>query len=197
MLSSIFGSPSDDPPQESSPLKTVTTSMDSVRNSISSAGKKAARYVGVADEEEQEPTITEELSSICPSLTYKQRMYGFGICFVLGWFLEFLSILTLSEIRTNPGRFALTYTLGSIVALASTCFLWGPMRQLKKMFKPIRAGATILYLLSMILTLYLAFSHAPTMSVLLAILLQFLAMVWYVLSYIPYARRAIRNCLCG
>jgi hypothetical protein len=29
-------------------------------------------------------------SSLCPSLTYTQRLWGFGICFVLGWVISFL-----------------------------------------------------------------------------------------------------------
>lgn len=162
---------------------------------IDSINRKFSSYVGVPENENEEASLQEEVSNMCPTLTYKQRLYGFGICFVLGWFLSFLSLITLADIKDNPQRFAFTYTFGSIIALASTCFLWGPMKQVKKMFAPIRIGATLLYLISMALTLYLAFSGASTLAVLGSIFLQFLAMIWYCLSWIPYARRVVTSCV--
>ncbi|MEE6520765.1 hypothetical protein FKM82_018709, partial [Ascaphus truei] len=42
--------------------------------------------------------------------------------------------------------FAVFYTLGNIAALSSTCFLMGPVKQLKKMFEPTRLIATIVML---------------------------------------------------
>ncbi|KAM6368393.1 vesicle transport protein SFT2A isoform 7-T10 [Alca torda] len=42
--------------------------------------------------------------------------------------------------------FAVFYTLGNIAALASTCFLMGPLKQLKAMFEPKRLVATVVML---------------------------------------------------
>ncbi|KAG8506020.1 Vesicle transport protein SFT2A [Galemys pyrenaicus] len=44
--------------------------------------------------------------------------------------------------------FAVLYTLGNLAALASTCFLMGPVKQLKKMFEPTRLLATVVMLVS-------------------------------------------------
>merc|ERR1712130_986099 len=109
----------------------------------------------------------------------------------IGWVCTFLSVLS----YTQPRRFAVIYTISALASLASTMFLWGPMRQIKAMFKPIRAVATIIYLSTIILTFYLAFSGAALILILLSILVQSLAMVWYCLSYVPYGRQMAKNCV--
>ena len=71
--------------------------------------KKFTTYIGVSNEEKDESEdelqqIKEELCGWCPTLTYKQRLYGFGICFVAGWFISFLSVLAVPSIKSNPGK---------------------------------------------------------------------------------------------
>uniref|UniRef100_A0A4W6G5Y6 Vesicle transport protein n=1 Tax=Lates calcarifer TaxID=8187 RepID=A0A4W6G5Y6_LATCA len=50
--------------------------------------------------------------------------------------------------HTGIKLFAIFYTLGNIAALASTCFLMGPLKQLKRMFEPTRLIATIVMLVN-------------------------------------------------
>jgi len=92
-------------------------------------------------------------------------------------------------IALNPSAFAVPYTLGNILALCSTGFLVGPMRQLKMMLKPTRLIATIVYVAALVLTLVAAFVIGSSLLVLLAVIIQFCALVWYCLSYIPFARQ--------
>ena len=107
--------------------------------------------------------IVEEFDEMC-TLTRTQRLYGFGLTFVIGWVLNLISVFALPQIVLHPEKFALLYTVGNIVSLCSTAFLWGPMQQIKDMFKPIRMGATIIYLLSMVLTFYCAFKVRRTVE---------------------------------
>ncbi|XP_065256497.1 vesicle transport protein SFT2A isoform X4 [Emys orbicularis] len=90
--------------------------------------------------------------------------------------------------------FAVFYTIGNIAALASTCFLMGPVKQLKKMFEPTRLIATIVMLLCLIFTLCAVFWWGKKGLALLFCIFQFLAMTWYSLSYIPFARDAVIKC---
>jgi len=53
----------------------------------------------------------------------------------------------------NFTAFAVLYTFGNILSLASTGFLVGPLRQLKSMFDPTRVITTIVFLAAMIMTL--------------------------------------------
>ncbi|XP_077342665.1 vesicle transport protein SFT2A isoform X3 [Lithobates pipiens] len=90
--------------------------------------------------------------------------------------------------------FAVFYTLGNVAALTSTCFLMGPVKQLKKMFEPTRLIATVVMLLCLICTLCAVFWWQKKGLAFLFCILQFLAMTWYSISYIPFARDAIIKC---
>uniref|UniRef100_A0A4W6G815 Vesicle transport protein n=1 Tax=Lates calcarifer TaxID=8187 RepID=A0A4W6G815_LATCA len=85
--------------------------------------------------------------------------------------------------HTGIKLFAIFYTLGNIAALASTCFLMGPLKQLKRMFEPTRLIATIVMLLCLILTLCAVFWwHKKGLAIIFCIL-QFLAMTCWQLIY--------------
>ncbi|XP_028844434.1 vesicle transport protein SFT2A isoform X3 [Denticeps clupeoides] len=90
--------------------------------------------------------------------------------------------------------FAVFYTIGNIAAIASTCFLMGPLKQLKRMFDPTRLIATCVMLLCLILTLLSVFLWGKRGLAIIFCILQFLAMTWYSISYIPFARDAVIKC---
>ena len=89
--------------------------------------------------------------------------------------------------------FCLLYTVGNVLAMGSTLFLMGPVNQIKRMFHPDRWIATCLMLLFLILTLCSALWWGKKGLTLIFCLLQFLAMTWYSISYIPYARDAVKK----
>lgn len=127
------------------------------------------------------------------TLSYSTRIKWFAICFGGGILCSILG----SALLFLPGGiklFAVFYTLGNIAALASTCFLMGPLKQLKRMFEPTRLVATIVMLLCLALTLCAVFWwHKKGLAIIFCIL-QFLAMTWYSISYIPFARDAVIKC---
>ncbi|KAJ1657650.1 hypothetical protein IWQ61_002988 [Dispira simplex] len=84
------------------------------------------------------------------SLTRTQRLYAFGICAVIGLVLCALSLMMLGLI--NLAGFAIFYSLGNVVAILGTMFLVGPMRQLKMAFEPVRIIATIVFIITLVLT---------------------------------------------
>jgi hypothetical protein len=56
--------------------------------------------------------------SIFPSLSLKERLIGFGICFVLGLLIQFLSMGSLVGLFLGKtSKFAFLYTLGNLVSL--------------------------------------------------------------------------------
>lgn len=65
------------------------------------------------------PNVFEEESacaSICPNLTYQQRIYGFVGCCALGWILSVLGTLVLigGTTTTNIRTFIILYILGNV-----------------------------------------------------------------------------------
>lgn len=127
------------------------------------------------------------------SLSWSTRIKGFIACFALGILCSVLGTLLLWVPRKGLGLFAVFYTLGNITSLGSTIFLMGPLKQLKRMFEPTRLIATILVLLCFTLTLCSAFLWNKGLALIFCIL-QSLALTWYSLSYIPYARDAVKKC---
>lgn len=79
--------------------------------------------------------LEEEICSVFPTMTYQQRLIGCLSCYGLGFFLSFGSFFKLMQLLAgNPVPFAIMYTLGNILSLLSTCFMFGPWAQAKKMF---------------------------------------------------------------
>uniref|UniRef100_A0A670HW42 Vesicle transport protein n=1 Tax=Podarcis muralis TaxID=64176 RepID=A0A670HW42_PODMU len=150
--------------------------------------EKLRRVLSGQDDEEQGLTSQVLDSS---TLSFSTRVKWFAICFASGIVCSILGTAMLWLPGSGTKLFAVFYTLGNIAALASTCFLMGPVKQLKKMFEPTRLIVTIVMLLCFICTLCAVFWWGKKGLALLFCILQFLAMTWYSLSYIPYARACI------
>nr|XP_010318736.1 vesicle transport protein SFT2B isoform X2 [Solanum lycopersicum] len=93
----------------------------------------------------------------------------------------------------KPIKFALLFTFGNMLAIGSTAFLIGPMQQLSMMMDPVRAYATSMYVGCVVLALICALWIHSKILTLLAIICEICALVWYSLSYIPFARRMVSN----
>ncbi|KAJ7394301.1 Vesicle transport protein SFT2B [Desmophyllum pertusum] len=138
----------------------------------------------------QDDSLITEISD-ATSLSWSTRIKGFIICFCIGVFFSILGMIMLWK---DIKLFAVFYSLGNVTALASTCFLMGPVKQLRNMFKEKRLIATIMMLVCLILTLCAALWWNNKGLALVFCILQYLAMTWYCLSYIPFARDAVKKC---
>ncbi|CAD6575460.1 MAG: hypothetical protein TREMPRED_001426 [Tremellales sp. Tagirdzhanova-0007] len=90
------------------------------------------------------------------------------------------------------GAFATLFGVGSILSLVGTGFLVGFKKQLETMFKPVRIVATLLLFASIVMTFVSAFV-LPTILCIVFVIVQYLAFLWYSLSYIPYARTLAKS----
>ncbi|KAJ3645545.1 hypothetical protein Zmor_023192 [Zophobas morio] len=152
---------------------------------------KLRRVLGGNDSPDEESGIMSQLNETT-TLSWSTRLKAFLFCFILGILLSFLGSFALFLSR-GLSVFAVFYTLGNILSMASTCFLMGPFNQIKKMFASTRAIATILVIASFVLTLIAALVLHNAILALVFIIIQSLAMTWYSLSYIPYARDAVKK----
>ncbi|KAF8073233.1 ACX4 [Scenedesmus sp. PABB004] len=135
------------------------------------------------------------------TLTWKQRAIGFGITFGLGLLFSFLvrssgtarrsSLMFLWTLQMT--KFAVLYSFGSVLSMGSTMFLVGPTKQCKNMVQPHRALATVVYLASIAATLAVAFTIGSAILVIFLLIIQFMAMVWYCVTYIPAGMEAARD----
>ncbi|THH04689.1 hypothetical protein EW145_g5325 [Phellinidium pouzarii] len=104
-------------------------------------------------------------------LSKTTRLYGFAACF------------------------AILYGFGTIISLAGTGFIVGFFKQLELMFKPTRIITSIIFLASVAMIFVGAFVIGSGLLCIILVIVQFLAYIWYTLSYIPYARSAVMGVL--
>ncbi|XP_071956306.1 vesicle transport protein SFT2B-like [Antedon mediterranea] len=154
---------------------------------------KLKRVLRGEEEEDEEDIITKVYNG--STLSWSTRLKGFIGCFVIGCTMSILStLMLLLPSKKGLQIFALFYTIGNLAAFGSTFFLMGPVRQLKNMFKPTRIIATILVIVLLALTLCAALWWKNSGLAIIFCIGQFLALTWYSLSYIPYARDAVTKC---
>ncbi|EIE18574.1 SFT2-domain-containing protein [Coccomyxa subellipsoidea C-169] len=142
---------------------------------------------GLGDEPEElemvEPTLLQQVNQ-ATTLNRTQRIYGFliflGLALLFGMMASFFFL--------SPTRFAVLYTLSNVLMIGSTMFLMGPVKQIVKMFEKGRLLATVVYIVAMFLTLFSAIKLHNFILTLVFFIIQMLAMIWYSLSYIPFAR---------
>ncbi|XP_055335595.1 vesicle transport protein SFT2B-like [Paramacrobiotus metropolitanus] len=154
---------------------------------------KLRRHLGGGNSDDQQGIVDELWEST--SLSWGTRIKGFIACFVLGVVLSILG----SAFLWIPGKglalFAIFYTLGNLLSIGSTFFLMGPVKQLKSMFAETRWLAACVMILFFVLTLMAALWWKAALAALIFCACQFLAMTWYSISYIPYARNAVKGAM--
>lgn len=132
-----------------------------------------------------------------PSLSFRERLLGCVTCMICGYILSFGSFLRMKDLMIgNPVPLVVHVTVGNIIALCGTCFLTTPTNQLQRMFHKKRKLASIFYLGSLGVTLFLLLLPRFMFRGFLLFLLmigQYIAITWYCLSYIPYAREFVTN----
>mmetsp|Transcript_36942 Transcript_36942/g.47102 ORF Transcript_36942/g.47102 Transcript_36942/m.47102 type:complete len:170 (+) Transcript_36942:54-563(+) len=160
----------------------------------------AKRLLGRGNEPEEKryEDMDGQKCECCPSMPWEWRVGGCAFCVALGFVLSMGSAIRVVKlIKGDPLPFVLFYTMGNLVSLSSSFFLSGPFKQIKKMFHKSRIVATVVYLSTLGLTLFVAFTPGVPLKgplILLLLIVQFCALVWYNLSYIPYARKYMKEC---
>ncbi|XP_060781438.1 vesicle transport protein SFT2A isoform X1 [Neoarius graeffei] len=104
---------------------------------------KLRRVLNGREDNEELGLTTQVLDA--STLSYSTRIKWFIICFACGILCSILGTALLF-LPKGMQLFAVFYTLGNLAALASTCFLMGPVKQLKRMFEPTRLIATCVML---------------------------------------------------
>lgn len=183
--------------------------MDDLKKGFTSFKKGTQKNMAVAkakitgqppppDEEQGLIGDIKDASSDCfgmCKLTRKQRLYGFAYSIIIGAVLSGLGLMFFGMGNTIP--FAVLYSLGTVMSLCSSLFLWGPCHQIKNMMKETRLITTIIMLLAIAFTLFAALYWGKKYIglVLVSVVVQLLATTWYGLSYIPYARSFVTSCM--
>ena len=163
------------------------------------AGLATASSVGsglglVAAKPKEPDGALGRLCACCPTLTKGQRMLGFIVCFVFGGLLSLSALGSLpSLLLGNPAPFAFKYTFGNLLSLGSSSFVVGPQKQIRDMLSPERRTASLIYVVSLFGTLLCVFALKMQLLSFAFVVVQFAALTWYMLSYVPYGQQCLKR----
>ena len=120
---------------------------------------------------------------------YQQRFRVFCLLlFLSALFFALAFFVGLPLIATRPQKFALSFTMGSLMFMGSFGILKGPMEHLKSMCQADRLYFTFFYLGSMLATIVCTFTYGGIRGYVLVLSasgVQLVALVWYLVSFLP------------
>ena len=160
--------------------------MGSVKNIFASSSSKAGV---VQQDEESQGLMSWASSKISGSVedmsSTKDRFTTFAILAVLGGLCMMFAFTFLPFVIISPHKFALLFTLGSALMLASFSFLRGHMAFIKHLSSMDRLPFSGSYLVSLVGTLYCSMVMGSYLLTLIFSVIQVIALLYFLVSYIP------------
>jgi|AntAceMinimDraft_5_1070358.scaffolds.fasta_scaffold26219_1 hypothetical protein len=119
-------------------------------------------------------------------LSYQTRFKGFVATLMMSGFFFFMAfIVGIPVIVVRPSKFALCFTLGSMLFMSSFALLKGPGAHVRSMITLAQLPFTACYLGSMGFTLYAALVARSYLLVVTSSSLQIATLGYYLLSFLP------------
>ncbi|KAG0145172.1 hypothetical protein CROQUDRAFT_658971 [Cronartium quercuum f. sp. fusiforme G11] len=126
------------------------------------------------------------------ALSRWERTIGFLIC-TAGAFVCFLiAFFTLPLLAIKPRKFAVAFSLGSLLFMIGFIVLQGPVQHFQHIFSVQRLPFTLSYLASLTATLYFAIGLHSYLGTLISGVIQVIALLSYFLAYFPGGLTTLR-----
>ncbi|KAJ7234317.1 ER-to-golgi vesicle protein transport Sft2 [Mycena haematopus] len=126
------------------------------------------------------------------ALSQWERLLGFGGCLIGAAVCFFVAFITLPFLLMPGGKFALSFSLGSLLVMFGFSVLIGPVNHIKHLITAERLPFTLIYFSSLGLTLYFALGLHSYLGSIVASVVQILALVSYILAYFPGGTTTLR-----
>jgi len=126
------------------------------------------------------------------ALSRWERLLGFGGCLLGAAVCFFVAFLTLPMLAIRPAKFALAFSLGSLLVMFGFSVLVGPINHIKHLLSKERVPFSLMYFSSLGLTLYFSLGAHSYLGSLVCAVVQVLALVSYVLAYFPGGTQTLR-----
>jgi hypothetical protein len=134
-------------------------------------------------------TLESQMPQQILGMNYQQRFKVFCALLILSIvFFGLGFVVGLPMISIRPQKFALSFTFGSLTFMGSFAILRGPEAHLASMFAQDRLPFTMVYIVSMLATLYFTFTaHGVKayVTVLVSSGMQLVALLWYLVTFLP------------
>jgi len=126
------------------------------------------------------------------ALSRWERLLGFGGCLLGAAVCFFVAFLTLPMLAIRPAKFALAFSLGSLLVMFGFSVLIGPINHVKHLVSKERLPFSLVYFASLGLTLYFSLGRKSYIGSLIGAIIQVIALVSYVLAYFPGGTATLR-----
>ncbi|KAH9450627.1 hypothetical protein MJO28_009947 [Puccinia striiformis f. sp. tritici] len=171
---------------ESSNLQPPSTSTSNDTNPFTRFTNSFSGYVPLrSNERSNEEEAYYALSRWERTIGFLMCTTGAMICFIISFF-------TLPLLAIKPRKFAVSFSLGSILFMIGFMVLQGPIQHLKHIFSTDRLPFTISYLISLFGTLYFAIGLHSYLGTLISGLIQVVVLVVYFVAYFPGGLTTLR-----
>lgn len=120
------------------------------------------------------------------------RLLLFAVAMAASLSCYIVSFMLLPVLALKPRKFALLWSLGSILFLFSFGVLQGFTSYFRHLFSFDRMWFTISFTLSIVFSLVASIVLKSTLLALISCIVQFISMVWYTVSYFPMGRQGLR-----
>lgn len=171
---------------------------------------------------EEKNEVDKACEAMCPKMTMKQRLIGYGACFGLGSLLNIFSWGSLRKMFDDPPDpvpFVMLFIFGNIIQLAAGMFFSGPVAYGKKLLSPEMRCAAFFYFTAMICLCVVAFQPTITGTtddgknecsegddctlepegvvglVCMMVVVTYICMVWFVICSVPFGKRIACACM--
>jgi len=119
------------------------------------------------------------------ALSRWDRLLGFGACLIGAGVCFFVAFITMPLLALRPAKFALAFSLGSLLVMVGFAVLVGPINHLKHLVSKERLPFSFAYIASLALTLYFSVGAHSYIGSLVFALIQIASLVTYVFAYFP------------
>jgi len=126
------------------------------------------------------------------ALSRWERLLGFLACLAGAAVCFVVAFLTLPLLAIRPAKFALSFSLGSLLVMFGFSVLIGPMNHMRHLISKERLPFSVAYLSSLGLTLYFALGLHSYFGSLMGAVVQVIALLSYVLAYFPGGTQTLR-----
>ncbi|KAL8751161.1 MAG: hypothetical protein Q9184_006158 [Pyrenodesmia sp. 2 TL-2023] len=126
------------------------------------------------------------------ALSRWDRLLVFGACNAAAVVCFVICFALFPVLSLRPRKFAILWSMGSMLFLASWAVLMGPVQYAQHLISGPRLPFTAAYFGSITLTLVFAIKLQSTLLTLLSSLVQLAALVWYLVSYFPMGGTGLR-----
>jgi len=126
------------------------------------------------------------------ALSRWERLLGFLACLAGAAVCFGVAFFTLPLLAIRPAKFALSFSLGSLLVMFGFSVLIGPMNQMRHLISKERLPFSVAYLSSLGLTLYFALGPHSYFGCLIGAVVQVIALLSYVLAYFPGGTQTLR-----